>query len=211
MSRLYLVDDHPIVRESLATLLEGRGHKVVGQSDDLTQALSEIVQLSPDVVLLDLFLGGRSGLEILAQIIERGLPSRVVVLSSSNNAEQVADAMRRGAVAYVLKGSPVEDLLSAVGAASFGRTFLAKEESALATAGRLRSDVAEDHLSPRERQIVVMVARGASSAQIGEELHLSPKTVDTYRSRLMAKLGLRDVPAVVRWAIRTKLIDANDP
>ncbi|MBL0727256.1 response regulator transcription factor [Piscinibacter sp. HJYY11] len=210
MSRIYLVDDHPIVRESLATLLESRGHEVVGQSDDLTRSLSEIVRLSPEVVLLDLSVGSRSGLEILAQIKERGLSARVVVLSSSQNADHVAEAMQMGAAAYVLKGSPIEDLLSAVAAAAFGRTFLAKEESALAAAGRSGSNAGEDDLSPRERQIVVMVARGASSAEIGEELHLSPKTVDTYRSRLMAKLGLKDVPAVVRWAIRAKLIDANE-
>lgn len=210
MSRLYLIDDHPIVRESLATLLGGRGHHVVGQSDDVTQALSEIVRLAPDVIVLDLNVGRRSGFEILALVADRRLSSRVVVLSSSERPEQVAEAMRLGAAAYVRKGAPVDELLAAVEAASLGRTYLAPQESELAAQGTARHAQGQPDLSPRERQIVVMVAHGESSAEIGERLHLSPKTVDTYRSRLMGKLGLKDVPAIVRWAIREKLIDADD-
>jgi DNA-binding NarL/FixJ family response regulator len=115
-----------------------------------------------------------------------------------------------GASGYVLKGSAGVDLLAAVEAVVAGRRYLGDGLTDIAVQG-LTSDADKGStLSPRERQILVMVARGKSSAAIGEELHLSPKTVDTYRSRLMAKLKLADVPALVRWAIREKLIGLDD-
>jgi len=123
----------------------------------------------------------------------------------------VAEAMRLGASGYVLKGAPRAELLEAVAAVLAGRRYLGPEVAALAVqglTGGAESDLLAE-LSPRERQIVTLVVRGQSSAVIGEQLHLSPKTVDTYRSRLMAKLGVADVPALVRFAIRTGLIDAD--
>lgn len=213
MSSLYLVDDHVLVREGLRALLSAAGHAVVGETADPTRALAELAQLTPDVVLLDLNLGTRSGFELLAGIAERGLPVRVIMLTMSAQPRDVAEAMRLGAWGYVLKGSPSDDLLEAVRQVASGQRHLGAAESALAMralAGDAHRSGAASTLSPRERQVIVMVARGASSAGIGEQLHLSPKTVDTYRSRLMAKLGLPDVPALVRWAVREGLIDLDE-
>jgi DNA-binding NarL/FixJ family response regulator len=191
-------------------LLQGAGHAIVGESDDITQALSEVNRLAPDVVMLDLHLDGRSGFEVLAEMQRRQLASKVIVLSMSDQPRDVAEALRMGASGYVLKGSASVELMAAVEAVVLGRRYLGAGLTDIAVQG-LTSDADKGStLSPRERQILVMVTRGKSSAAIGEQLHLSPKTVDTYRSRLMAKLELADVPALVRWAIREKLIGLDD-
>jgi len=207
MARIYLIDDHPIVRAGLCALLQGAGHVIVGEGEDVTQALSEVSRLAPDVLMLDLNLDGRSGFEVLAEMQRRQLTTRAIVLSMSDQPRNVAEALRMGASGYVLKGSASVELVAAVEAVMHGRRYLGDGLTDIAVPGLTTDAERGSTLSPRERQILVMVARGKSSAAIGEELHLSPKTVDTYRSRLMAKLELGDVPALVRWAIREKLIE----
>jgi DNA-binding NarL/FixJ family response regulator len=169
--------------------------------------LSEVNRLAPDVVMLDLNLDGRSGFEVLAEMQRRQMATRAIVLSMSDQPRDVAEALRMGASGYVLKGSAGVELVAAVEAVMQGRRYLGEGLTDIAVQGLVTDADRGNTLSPRERQILVMVASGKSSAAIGEQLHLSPKTVDTYRSRLMAKLALADVPALVRWAIREKLID----
>ncbi len=210
MSRIYLIDDHPIVRAGLSALLQGAGHTIVGESHDITQSLSDVGRTAPDVLILDLNLDGRSGFEVLAELQRRQLTTKVIVLSMSDQPRNVAEALRMGASGYVLKGAASIDLLAAVEAVVKGRRYLGAGLTDIAVQGFTSDADKGSTLSPRERQILVMVARGKSSATIGEELHLSPKTVDTYRSRLMAKLDLADVPALVRWAIREQLIGLDD-
>lgn len=214
MTRLYLVDDHPLMREGLRALLEARGHKVLGESADPTEALADLLRLRPEVLLLDINLGGRSGFELLAEIHRRHLPTRCIVLTMSAQPRHVAEAMRMGASAYVLKGSAASDLMSAIDAAVLGKKHLGAEVADLALQAFTQQENSHSDplsiLSPRERQIITMVVNGQSSAQIGAELHLSAKTVATYRSRLMAKLGVDDVPGLVRLAIRYRLIDSGE-
>lgn len=212
MTRLYLVDDHQIMREGLRSLLEAGGHEVVGESADPTEALADLLRLRPEVLLLDLNLGGRSGFELLVELERRHLPIRSVVLTMSAQPRHVAEALRMGASGYVLKGSAGSDLMSAIDAAVQGRKHLGAEvaELALQVFMQQESDDPLSTLSPRERQIITMVVNGQSSAEIGLALHLSPKTVATYRSRLMGKLGVSDVPGLVRLAIRHKLIDSDE-
>ncbi len=212
MTRLYLVEDHQIMRDGLRALLEARGHTVVGESADLTVALADLIRLHPDVLLLDLNLGSRCGLELQAELQRRQLPVRCVVLTMSAQPHQVAEALRLGASGYVLKGSPASELLAAVEAAVSGKKFLGTDVAGLVLeALTLPKEVNPlSLLSPRERQIILMVVEGHSSAAIGATLHLSPKTVATYRSRLMKKLAVTDVPGLVRLAVRHKLVDAED-
>ena len=211
MTRLYLVDDHQILREGLRAMLEAKGHKVVGESADVTTALADLLRLHPEVLLLDLNLGGRSGFELLSELQRRRLPTRCVVLTMSAQPRDVAEALRMGALAYVLKGSPGAELMSAIAAAAQGKRYLGPEVSGLALEVFMYPDEIDplSALSPRERQIITMVVNGQSSSRIGLELHLSPKTVATYRSRLMAKLGVTDVTALVRLAIQYRLIDGD--
>lgn len=212
MSRLYLIDDHAVVREGLRYVLEAAGHVIVGESAAPTPALAELARLQPEIVLLDLRLGLRSGFELLAEVQRRELPVRVIVLTMSDQPRHVSEALQHGAWGYLLKGAPSTELLRAVEAVGQGRRYLCPQAAEFAANALTREaeQGSAQRLSPRERQILVLVARGASSAAIGESLHLSPKTVDTYRSRLMSRLGLPDVPSIVRWAIREGLIDVND-
>ncbi|NMM15036.1 MAG: response regulator transcription factor [Rhodoferax sp.] len=209
MTRLYLVDDHQLMREGLRALLEARGHTVVGESADPTEALADLLRLRPEVLLLDLHLGERSGFELLAELQRRRLPTRCVVLTMSAQPRHVAEALRMGASGYVLKGSAGSDLMSAVEAAVQGKKHLGADvaDLALQVFTQQNDEDPLGALSPRERQIITMVVNGQSSAKIGLELHLSPKTVATYRSRLMAKLGVSDVTGLVRLAVHYKLID----
>ena len=202
---IYLVDDHAILREGLRAVLEAAGHRVLGESGDPTQALADLVRLTPDVLLLDLNLGDRNGLELLAELQRRELRIRCVVLTMSAQPRNVAEAVRLGANGYVLKGSPASELLGAIEAAVQGRRHLAPQVAELALQALSApggNDGALGALSPRERQIIALVVKGHTSIAIGASLHLSPKTVDTYRSRLMAKLGVPDVTALVKLALR---------
>ncbi len=211
MSHLYLVDDHTLLRDGLRAVLEAAGHRVVGESADPTQALADLRELGPVVVLLDLHLGQRSGFELLTELQRRAPEARAIVLTMSAQPRHVAEALRLGAVGYVLKGSPASQLLEAVSAVDKGQRFLGPDVAELAVQGLTApGDEALDTLSVRERQIVLMVVQGQSSTEIGRALHLSPKTVDSYRSRIMAKLATPDVPALVRFAIRAGLIDAGN-
>ncbi|NWF47378.1 response regulator transcription factor [Hydrogenophaga sp. D2P1] len=211
MSNIYLVDDHTLMRDGLRSLLEAAGHRVVGESADPTQALAQLRELGPVVVLLDLHLVQRSGFELLTELQRRAPEVRSIVLTMSAQPRHVAEALKLGAAGYVLKGSPASLLLQAVDLVSKGQRFLGPEVAELAVQGfTAPGDDALDTLSVRERQIVLMVVQGQSSSEIGRALHLSPKTVDSYRSRIMAKLAAPDVPALVRFAIRNGLIDAGN-
>jgi two-component system invasion response regulator UvrY len=212
MTRIYLVDDHQLMREGLRALLEAKGYTVVGESADPTQALADLISLRPQILLLDLNLNGRSGFELLAELQRRRLPTRCIVLTMSAQPRHVAEALRMGASGYVLKGSAGSDLMSAIESAVQGKKHLGADvaDLALQVFTQHEHDDPLSTLSPRERQIITMVVNGQSSAEIGLELHLSAKTVATYRSRLMAKLGVSDVPGLVRLAVRLKLIDAGD-
>lgn len=212
MNSIYLVDDHAMVRDGLRAVLEHAGHRVVGEAEQPTQALDDLQRLLPSLMLLDLNLGARSGLELLERVQRRALPTRTIVVTMSEQPRDVADALRLGACGYVLKGSPAREVLTAVRTVADGGRHLGRHAAHLALqgAGSASGDAALDALSSRERQVLLMVVRGATSAAIGAQLHLSPKTVDSYRSRLMAKLGVSDLPALVRLAIREGLISAHD-
>lgn len=212
MSDIYLVDDHALMRDGLRVVLEHGGHRVVGESGDVDQALVDIPRLTPAVVLVDLSLDHRSGLELLEQLPARTPFTRYIVLTMLAQPGHVVEALRLGASGYVLKGSPAAEVLNAVAQVCQGRRYLGPGVQELADRALMAPPAGGlvGVLSTRERQIVALVVRGRSSAAIGELLHLSPKTVDTYRSRIMAKLEVSDVPALVRLAIREGLIGLDD-
>lgn len=213
MTDVYLVDDHAMMRDGLRAVLQAAGYRVVGESADPTQALADLQRLAPALLLLDLHLGERSGLELLTEMQRRRLPVRTIVLTMSAQPRHVAEALRLGASGYVLKGSPSAELIGAIEAVLQGRRHLSPDVADLAVQGLTARDesAALDGLSARERQIIELVVRGRSSTEIGALLHLSPKTVDSYRSRMMGKLGVSDVPALVRLAIRAGLLDPGEP
>jgi two-component system, NarL family, invasion response regulator UvrY len=212
MSAVFLVDDHAMVRDGMRAVLQAAGHVVAGESAQPTQALAHIQALAPQIVLLDLNLGEHSGFELLSALQKRPLGVKTISVTMSAQPRHVAEALRLGAAGYVLKGSPASELLQAIDAVLMGQRFLGSAVASLEQRGlneRDNNDVLNS-LSPREAQIIKLVVRGGTSAEIGTQLHLSPKTVDSYRSRLMAKVGVGDVAALVRFAIRAGLVDANE-
>lgn len=203
---IVIVDDHAILREGLAQLLALHPDlEVVGSSGDGRESLKLLGELRPDVVILDVSMPGLNGIEVARQVRERSLGCAVVILSMHASAEYVFQALEAGARGYLKKESAARDIVEAVRAVSAGRRYLGpgiSEVVAEHLASRQPGDNPLELLSRREREILQLVAEGRSSAEIGALLFLSPKTVDSYRSRLMGKLGLPDVPALVKFAIR---------
>jgi two-component system, NarL family, invasion response regulator UvrY len=210
--KVFIVDDHGLMREGLRAMLQSQGVQVVGEADDAQAAVAAVLRTQPDVLLLDIGLAQRSGLDVLARLRAREAGVEVVLLTMSARIQHVARAWRLGARAYVLKGSPSAVLMQGIRAAKEGARFLdpALAQHAAAIEQCLASDDALAPLSISEREIMWAVVRGASSREIGKQLHLSSKSVDTYRSRLMGKLAVPDLPALVRLAVRTELLDPHN-
>lgn len=213
MSRIMLVDDHPMVREGLRAVLQMAGHRVVGEASTSAAALELHISLHPDLVVLDLNLGPtQSGLDLM-EALRQGTPAaNIIVLTMSAQPRHVAQAVKQGAAGYLLKGSPSAELLRAIHAVSIGHRYYSEEIAAVALQAEHGTgpDDPLDRLSKRERQIMELVVRGRSSVAIGEQLHLSSATVDTYRSRLMRKLETPDLAALIRLAIRLDLLGADE-
>lgn len=213
MISVYLVDDHAILREGLRSVLELAGCRVVGDTDNIATALTDIVREEPDVVLLDLSLAGVSGMGLLPRLKAHALRTRVIVLTMLDQPRSIAEAIRAGAAGYVLKGSAGGEVLRAIEEVMQGNRYFSANVADRAIKALTAAPGSDPlaSLSARERQILEMVVRGQSSAAIGAALHLSPKTVDTYRSRLMAKLGVHDVASLVLLAVREGIVDAHRP
>ncbi|OIN92671.1 MAG: DNA-binding response regulator [Comamonadaceae bacterium CG1_02_60_18] len=211
MSRIFLVDDHTMVREGLRSVLEKAGHQVVGEDADPAHALTVLSQLAPDVLLLDLNLNGSSGLMLLLELQRRNLMLPTIVLTMSAHPHQVSEALRMGALGYVLKGASSRELLQAIETVRQGQRFLGEGVVALRHDGAdlLALDDPLSQLTTRERQIMEQVARGQTSAAIAKQLNLSPKTVETYRSRLMRKLGVDNLPGLVRFAMQCGMLQGE--
>lgn len=219
MSKIYLLDDHPLVREGLRSLLEAAGHSVIGEASDTKNGLQEILALDPDILLLDLTLNNSSGLVVLIELRRQtALRTRTIMLTMSAEARHVAEAMRSGASGYVLKGATSHELLKAIRVVHDGGTYLSPQIADFgvstfeAVSPQTHDTEAGDPwatLSMRERQILELVVRGQTSVAIATFLHLSPKTVETYRSRLMTKLGVNNVTGLVRHAVRYGLVDTD--
>ena len=199
--RVFLVEDHTIVRQGLVALLETASDiEVTGEAGDGRAALEALLADPPDVVLCDLSLPGLSGLEVIKRLNDLDHPPRVVVLSMYHDQEWVQRALEAGAKGYLLKGSGVQDVLTAIRAVARGETFLSP--------GAARSRQAEA-LSPREREVLTLLACGHTSKEIGGVLGISPRTAEHHRARVMEKLGINDIAGLVRYAIRTGLVDQN--
>jgi DNA-binding NarL/FixJ family response regulator len=201
-TRTIVVDDHAIVRECIRALLERQpGITVVGSAATGEQSVVAAERLKPDLMVMDLGLPGLNGTEA-TQLILRALPSaRVIVLSTSDAPEQVRGAFRAGAHGYVVKQAVGSDLVSAVAAVMIGKRYLSPQiADCLGDSDSSVSSIWQD-LTAREREVLRRTADGASTAQIAQQLSLSPKTVDSYRSRLMRKLGLPNRSTLIRYTM----------
>jgi DNA-binding NarL/FixJ family response regulator len=195
------VEDHTIVREGLVALLETADDlKVVGQAADGRTALEEITRIKPDVVLCDLALPSLGGLEVIKRVRDAGVRSQFVVLTMYHDHAWVQRAVDAGAAGYVLKGAGVKDVVKAIRTVAQGDTFLSPSS-------RLAAQV--EPLSGREVEVLTLLAEGHTSREIGSLLTISSRTAEHHRSRIMKKLNINDVAGLVRYAIRTGLVDQN--
>ena len=209
-----LVEDHAIVRQGIKALLEEEPDiVVVGETGDGSQALGLVENLCPNVVLMDLSLPGLGGIEATHQIRERFPDVRVVVLSMHEHEEYVFRALRAGASGYVVKQSTSAELVLALRAVAGGSTFLSPTISQILiddyvhrAGARDKDDAALNILTPREREVLQLIARGFNNRQIAERLHISVKTVETHRGNMMRKLDVHDRAGVVKFAMDSGLI-----
>lgn len=202
---VFVADDHAIVREGLASLLGAQPDmRVVGTAADGRETVREIALLEPDVVVMDIAMPRTNGIEATREIRDRVPRARVIVLSMHSSAEVVFHALEAGASGYLLKESAAKEIIDAVRAVHAGRRYLGRKvaEMVADNVGRASSASPLESLSKRERQVLQLVAEGHSSARIAAALDLSPKSVDTYRSRLMGKLHIGDVAGLVKFAIQ---------
>ena len=205
---MLLVDDHTIVRECLAVLMERMPRMtVVGHAAAGDTAVEIARRLKPDIVIMDLILPGLNGIDATRRILEERPRTRVIILSASQTSEHAARALRAGAMAYVSKQSAVAELAQAMSSVLEGKIYLSPPVAAaldsLPNVVPLRSPL--ERLSVREREVLQLTVEGNTSTAIGRRLSLSPKTVETYRSRIMQKLGVADRTALIHFAIEHAL------
>lgn len=209
--RVVVADDHPVVREGIRALLAAAEDlEVVGQAEGGEEVLALVDQVHPDLVVLDLMMPGRGGLEITSEITSRFPDVRVLVLSMHDSEGYVFEALRRGARGYVVKQAPPADLVRAVRAVAGGRRYLdpALTDRAVEAYANRASPPLDPFamLTGRERDVISRVALGDTNAAIGRRLFISVRTVETHRARAMRKLGLRTSADVVRFALRQGLL-----
>lgn len=207
--RVLIADDHALVREGLRVLLAANsGISVVGDAGNGRDAVRLAAELDPDVVVLDVSMPDLNGLEAARMIRVKRPATRIIMLSMHSTTEHVYRALEIGATGYVLKDSASNEVIAAVQTVHAGRRYLslALRSYVPEPLGREAGELSPlDSLSSRERQVLQLVVEGRSSAEIAARIHLSPKTVDTYRSRLMKKLGIGDLASLVKFAIEHAL------
>lgn len=214
--KVFLADDHAVVRDGLRLILEAEADiSVIGEASDGRQAVHQIKQLSPDIVVMDIAMPELNGIEATKQIKETCPSTRIVVLSMYSNREHIFRALEAGASGYLLKELAGQEVVKAVRVLHSGHYYLCDRISEIMIDDYLHqrhtasTQSPLEQLSAREREVLQLVVNGKSSTEIADILYLSPKTVETYRSRLMQKLGISNIPMLVKFAIQHGLTTAD--
>ena len=211
--RIVLADDHTVMRSGLRLLLEREpSFSVAGEASDGRAAVQMVEKLSPDVVVMDIAMPNLNGIEAAARIAESRPQTAVVMLSMHSDESYVLRALKAGARGYLLKDSAESDLISAVKNVNEGRTFFSPAISNLLVEEYIREirgrgvEDSYELLTPRERELLQLMAEGKTTKEIAAELGLSPYTVDTHRSNLMRKLNLNGLAELILYAVRKGVI-----
>ncbi len=212
--RVLIADDHKIFRQGLISILEQEGNiEVVSESETGSEAIEACKLLSPDVVLLDISMPEMSGIVATAEIVKSVQETKVLILSMHLNEVYVAETLRSGASGYILKDCATDELINAIKSVTRGETYLSPKVATLVvnkfvSAKGVGEELVFGILSPREREILQLIAEGKTTRRMAEILFLSPKTIDNHRANIHRKLDLHDVPSLVKFAIRTGISEA---
>ena len=209
--RILLADDHALFRAGVRALLEAEGDiEVVGEASSGEEAVDLALKLRPDIVLMDLSMKGMNGLDATRRIAALDIGVRILVLTVHAEEEYLVPVVEAGASGYLSKTSADRDLIQAIETVARGEVYLPASAATLLLKQVRKAGESEapglGDLSPREREVLALAAEGYTSSEIGKKLFLSPKTVDTYRSRIMEKLGLNHRAELVRFALRVGLL-----
>lgn len=214
---IFLADDHAVVREGLRMLLEARADiRVVGSVGDGRTALRRISELAPEIVILDISMPDLDGIEVTLQLQKDCPDVKVIILSVHSTSEHIFRALRAGARGYLVKESTGDEVVDAVYAVRAGRYYFSQAiaDKVVANFVEKMSDNSAvnplERLSSREREVLCLLAAGKTNQEIAGTLFISVKTVETYRSRMMQKLGLRDFASLVKFAIRHGLATLDE-
>jgi DNA-binding NarL/FixJ family response regulator len=214
ITRVIIADDHRLVRAGFRSLLDAiPSIEVVAEASDGLEALEYIAKYRPNIALLDIGMPKLNGLEVLTRIRKDFPETKVIILSMHSNEEFVMQALTSGAASYVLKGAAVEELELAVRAVARGETYLGPSVSRTvihaSAEGKQNRAKALIELTPRQREVLQLIAEGKTTKEIAHGLKLSPKTVEAHRLRLAERLNIFDVPGLVRYAIRAGLVSSE--
>jgi two-component system response regulator NreC len=212
-TRVLIADDHPLIRSGLRALL-GREpeFEVVGEAADGYQALELVEQLRPDVVMLDVSMPRLNGIDVAQKISEKTPSTRIIIVSIHSDEGYVLRALKAGAKGYLLKASPEGDILNAVRAVAAGQAYLSPEISRLLVEEYVREmrfrgvEDSYDLLSIREKEIMQLLASGATNRQVAEMIHVSVATVETHRTNVFQKIGVHSLPELILYAVRKGLL-----
>ncbi|MDD2049267.1 response regulator [Pseudomonas putida] len=216
--KLLLVDDHSLIRAGVRALVSDiPGYTVVGEGNDGSQVAELVLQLDPDIVLLDISMRATNGLDALAQLGSSGCRSKVLILSMHTDPELIMQALESGAHGYLLKDTTATELEQALAALRNGERYLSPAiahtviNQALLRTQSAKAPASENHnLTARQLEILRLIVRGKSTREIANGLGLSIKTVETHRSQIMKRLQIYDVAGLVLFAVREQIISLDD-
>ena len=207
LQRIILADDHLIVRQGLKSILEKELYTVVGEAGDGREAVRLAQELSPDIAVLDLSMPLLNGLDAAREIVKVSPQTKVILLTMHTEDPYVMDALRAGIRGYVLKTQAAQDLVQAIYEVSRGSMYLSPGISrAVVEAYLAKSELPPDPLTPREREVLQLIAEGKSTKEVAGVLGVSVKTAESHRTRLMEKLDIHETATLVRYAIRRGLV-----
>jgi DNA-binding NarL/FixJ family response regulator len=212
--RIFIADDHEVVRKGLCALLQAeQGWEVCGEAADGREAAEKIRELKPDVCILDIGMPGLNGLEATRQILKDDPRAKVLILTFHDSDQVVRDVLNAGARGFLLKSDAARDLVVAIEALRRDKTFFTSKVAAMVLEGYLKGGtkaaavgVGRDRLTPREREVVQLLAEGKSTKEVAVALGLSVKTAETHRSNIMRKLQLHSVSDLVLYAVRNNIV-----
>jgi DNA-binding NarL/FixJ family response regulator len=209
-TRVLLVDDHALFRAGVRMLLGAiPGIEVIGEAVSGEQALELLREQMADIVLMDIGLPGMSGITTTQRLKEAHPKTHVIVLSMYKDEEYVAGALKAGATGYVLKDATEDELRMAIDAARRRQVFISPAISHMLVGPFVQAREEPEPLTPRQKQVLTLLARGLTAKQVAAQLDLSTKTVETHRAMLMERLGIRNLPALVLYAVRNGLIEVE--